>query len=277
MTDPGPLTRLAVLDAENRALRQNTVSAEMHRNTINGITEALQEYAPAEWDAARADMVESGNSSYVVTVKLALQSLRAQLREADAENRELGNALAVNADDADGPQPSEIEQALSDAGITLESGGTLRWIFRPKQIEVSSSGGGERARLAGLLTQVAHLIHEIARERDDLKASALPLPPLASRETTRAEELYVTAANIAERAFTGSTQDLIRNEIWEALRKAASPAPSSSTQKLVCKACGHYVEPHTPTGCNGWMPAHGPAKCSCTGFVASPPTTREET
>jgi hypothetical protein len=77
--------------------------------------------------------------------------------------------LATCADELDAAlrDPSDIEQALTDAGITLTHG-TLRWVFRPNQLEVSSGGGSERQRLAGLLTQVSHLIHQLARERDDL-------------------------------------------------------------------------------------------------------------
>jgi hypothetical protein len=67
--------------------------------------------------------------------------------------------------------PSHLKAALSDVGI-VDDHGTLRWVFRPGQIEVSSSGGDERTRLAGLLRQVRHLVDEQARRIENLQGSA---------------------------------------------------------------------------------------------------------
>ena len=69
----------------------------------------------------------------------------------------------------------DIERALSDAGITFNNNMTLRWVFRPDQVEVSSSGGNARNRLAGLLNQVRYLIDDLLRQRDERKVA--PLPP----------------------------------------------------------------------------------------------------
>ena len=69
------------------------------------------------------------------------------------------------------PVEGEIEKALSDAGI-IDEHGTLRWVFRPGQIEVSSSGGTERTRLAGLLRQVVYVVDGLRRRVENLEADA---------------------------------------------------------------------------------------------------------
>jgi hypothetical protein len=60
----------------------------------------------------------------------------------------------------------DIEQALLDAGIQEDGHGKLSWVFRPGQLEVSSSGGGERRRLTMLLRQTVFLIDDIQRKRE---------------------------------------------------------------------------------------------------------------
>ena len=83
--------------------------------------------------------------------------------------------------------------ALSDAGI-VDDHGELRWVFRPNRLEVSSSGGTERTKLAMLLQQTAFLIDDIQRKLEVAEADLLLLHQ--ERETLKHEnERLVARAN----------------------------------------------------------------------------------
>lgn len=67
-------------------MSEPTVSRELLDNTIAGVRRI---FSDAEWDRASAEMHESGNSSWVGVVRIAIDALRATLAEREREIAEL--------------------------------------------------------------------------------------------------------------------------------------------------------------------------------------------
>jgi hypothetical protein len=70
--------------------------------------------------------------------------------------------------------PPQFQRALNDAGI-VDDHGTLRWVFVPGMVEVSSGGGTPDQRLFHLLQQVRYLVDEMHRKRLEAEAEGAAL------------------------------------------------------------------------------------------------------